>query len=52
MNLTIAADLLYDYLPYHNNNSLRCLNSVIAKSDAKAAYIPSLPNIPIPKSAT
>lgn len=45
------ADLLYDYLPCHNNSQFRHLNLRIEKSDANAAYFPSLPSIPIPISA-
>ena len=43
--------LLYANLPCHSSNGPMCLNLRIEKSDAKAAYIPSLPTIPTPTSA-
>jgi hypothetical protein len=51
-NYESKADLLYDSLPCHNINFLRYENSKIEKSEANDAYIPSLPTIPIPTSAS
>lgn len=49
-NCESTADLLQDNLPCHNINFLRYPNSIIEKSAASDAYIPSLPTMPIPTS--
>ncbi len=51
-NYDNTADLLYDNLPCHSNSFLRCPNSVIEKSDANDACIPSFPTMPMPTSAS
>lgn len=51
-NYDNAADHLYDSLPCHNKSSLKWENWEIEKSAAREAYIPSLPTIPIPTSAS
>lgn len=51
-NYDKAADLLYESLPCHIRSSLKNENWEIEKSAAKEAYIPSLPTIPIPTSAS
>ena len=50
-NYDNKALLLYDNLPCQSNNTFKYLNLSIEKSEAKAAYFPSLPSIPIPTSA-
>ena len=51
-NYASKEDLLYDNLPCHSTNFFKCPNSVIEKSEASEAYIPSFPTIPIPTSAS
>lgn len=43
---------LYDSLPCHKINFFRSPNFFREKSDASDAYIPSLPSMPIPTSAS
>ena len=45
-------DLRYESLPCHRTSFPRWLNSVIEKSEAREACMPSLPSIPIPISAS
>jgi hypothetical protein len=51
INYDNKALLLYDNLPCHNNRIFSALNLSTEKSEAKAAYLPSFPSIPIPTSA-
>jgi hypothetical protein len=51
-NWESTAEDLYDYLPCQRISFLRKLNYFMEKSEARAAYIPSLPSIPIPTSAS
>lgn len=50
INYESKALLLYDNLPCHNSKVFRELNLRIEKSEANAAYFPSLPSIPMPTS--
>jgi hypothetical protein len=51
-NYANTADLLYESLPCHRIKWVKYLNCKIEKSAANEAYIPSLPTIPRPTSAT
>ena len=51
INYANSALRLYDNLPCQRSKILRYLNLFIEKSDAKAAYFPSLPYNPMPTSA-
>lgn len=48
----MTADLLYDNRPCHRIRRLKYENSRIEKSEAKDAYLPSFPTIPIPTFAS
>ena len=51
INCASNADLLYESLPCQSKMVLKCLNLVMEKSEARAAYLPSFPSIPSPTSA-